>query len=159
VSGTATGFLLVQVSNVCFAFGQVRYRDLTSRLAGVRDHEVFALLYVGACIVSSVPLLALAPSGLPGLTGKQLIVLGYLGMVPAGVGFFLWNVGARKVNAGTLAAMNNAKIPLAVLVSIALFGERPDIWPLLAGGAAILSAVWFNERYTRTVIVEHATKT
>jgi drug/metabolite transporter (DMT)-like permease len=60
--------------------------------------------------------------------------------------FFWWNVGATRVNTGTLAAFNNAKIPLGVACSLVFFGERTDIPRLLIGGvlmaAGVLIAEW-----------------
>ena len=42
----------------------------------------------------------------------------YLGLVPSGLAFFLWNVGATRVGVGALAVMNNLKVPLAVAVAL-----------------------------------------
>ena len=53
----------------------------------------------------------------------------YLGGVASGLGFFLWNKGASVSNPGTLAAFNNAVVPLAVLFSL-LFLEKRTIWIL-----------------------------
>jgi drug/metabolite transporter (DMT)-like permease len=47
--------------------------------------------------------------------------------VASGIGFFLWNKGASKVNPGTLAAFNNAVVPLAILCSLFVFGESKTI--------------------------------
>ena len=59
------------------------------------------------------------------------------------VGFFLWNKGARQVNEGTLAVLNNLKMPLGILASLVLLGERTAyvrllIGLILMGGAALL---------------------
>ncbi|MFZ6018697.1 MAG: EamA family transporter, partial [Chloroflexota bacterium] len=54
-------------------------------------------------------------------------------------------VGARKVNAGTLAIFNDLKIPLAVAISLAFFGEQADLPRLLIGGAVVLAALALNE--------------
>ena len=51
----------------------------------------------------------------------------YLGFVASGIGFFLWNKGATLSNPGTLAAFNNAVVPLAVICSLFLFGEIRNI--------------------------------
>jgi drug/metabolite transporter (DMT)-like permease len=66
----------------------------------------------------------------------------YLGAVASGAGFFLWNVGATRVNAGTLAAINNAKIPLGIACSLVFFGETADLPRLLLGGALMAGGVW-----------------
>ena len=51
----------------------------------------------------------------------------YLGVVASGFGFFLWNKGAARTSPGTLAAFNNAVVPLAMACSLFVFGEIDDI--------------------------------
>ena len=67
-------------------------------------------------------------------------------MLASGVGFFLWNLGATRVGAGTLAVMNNAKIPLSIAVSLLVFGEAAHLPALLASLAVMAFAVWLAER-------------
>ena len=77
---------------------------------------------------------------------QQTYLLIYLGVIASGLGFFLWNIGARQVSTGTLAVFNNLKIPLAILVSVVCFGESTN-WPrLLAGGAIMTLALAVNAR-------------
>ena len=78
---------------------------------------------------------------------NQIFTLLYLGAVASGIGFFLWNVGARRVNAGTLAVFNNIKVPFAIFVAILFFGEQANIPRLLSGSVIIFSALLFNEYY------------
>jgi len=143
VSGNLSGFLLVQVSNLCFAFGQVHYRRLMSRRGG-READVFAWMYLGGVLVTSIPAVMDLAGGDIHLTGRQVAVLIYLGLVPSGIGFFLWNAGARRVNAGTLAVFNNVKIPLAVGVSVLAFGEMVHVPSLLAGLVVLTGAFWLT---------------
>ena len=42
--------------------------------------------------------------------------------------------------------MNNAKIPLAVAVSLLVFGEKADLTRLALGGTVLGLAVWLAER-------------
>lgn len=165
------GFLMMQVSNACFAFGQVAYRAMAqgpgvdaavpSRLASVvlrdsartrgafRDSEVFGWLYLGGVVVAGFFAWGAPVRTATHLSATQILTLLYLGLVASGLCFFLWNAGARKVNAGTLAVMNNAKIPLAVLCSLVFFHETAQ-WPrLLVGGAMLLVAVGINEKPAR----------
>ena len=60
------------------------------------------------------------------LNTKQILSLIYLGAVPSGLGFFLWNYGARRVSTATLSAINNLTIPIGVIVSIVFYGEAVD---------------------------------
>jgi len=138
------GFLLVQASNVCFALGQVLYRRLPADARGWRDRDVFAWLYLGGTAVAVLAMML--GSGMPTLElGRgQLLALLYLGLLASGVGFFLWNVGARRVSTGLLAVFNNVKIPLSVAVSLIVFSERADLVRLVLGGALILVALALN---------------
>jgi drug/metabolite transporter (DMT)-like permease len=141
---TLRGLALVQLSNAAFAVGQVWYRRVHARHKGLRDREIFALLYAGAFIVAAA---AMASKGVSiRLSPPQLWTLLYLGVLASGVGFFLWNVGATQVSSGTLAVMNNAKIPLAVAVSVIAFGEQAPLPWLIASLATLGIAVWLTRR-------------
>ena len=144
-----SGFILVQVSNICFAFGQVYYRRVMAKESGVKDMHVFGFLYLGAAILTAISTLVFVPLESISLTLKQGWTLLYLGAIASGLGFFLWNLGARKVNAGALAIFNNLKIPLAVLVSLVVFGEKTNISNLLIGGGIIGISLFVNEWITR----------
>lgn len=137
------GFMLIQVANLSFAFGQVAYKKVMS-YCPCRDHQVFSLLYLGA-LVSTLPVLANSGAWrIHTITAQQLMSLLYLGILASGLCFFLWNYGARRVNTGTLAVCNNLKIPLAIACSALVFHEVVN-WPqLLAGSALLLAALAIN---------------
>jgi drug/metabolite transporter (DMT)-like permease len=138
------GVALVQVSNAAFAIGQVLYRRFRLQARITSDRDVFALLYGGAFVLAAIAMLTRNVALT--LTPPQWWTLMYLGVVASGFGFFLWNVGSTRVTAGTLAVMNNAKVPLAVAVSLLFFGEQAQL-PLLAASLALLgAAVWIAER-------------
>jgi carboxylate/amino acid/amine transporter len=140
------GFGLVQVSNICFALGQVYYRRLKPLMKDQRDRDGFAWLYLGGTAAAGTALLLFSASANPTLNSGQIMILLYLGLLASGVGFFLWNVGATRVSAGSLAVFNNVKIPLAVMVSLLFFGEQADWLRLLGGGLIIALALWLNYR-------------
>jgi len=144
------GILLLQASNLCFAFGQVYYRRLMQvhALLNLRDH--FGILYLGGFAVSVLLMLVGTDWERTSVTGIQLIVIIFLGILASGLGFFLWNYGATKTNAGTLAILNNLKIPLAVVVSLIFFESvsSESLVRLLVGGGIIVGAVMLNERIT-----------
>ncbi|MHB8932936.1 MAG: EamA family transporter [Bellilinea sp.] len=140
-----TGFLIVQISNLAFAFGQVDYKEALKSHPGLRDTSIFGLLYLGGVAAAGIPALITTPWQSLALTGAQWLTLLYLGAIASGVCFFLWNVGARKVNAGTLAVFNDLKIPLAVAVSLIFFGEQASLPHLLIGGGIVLAALLLNE--------------
>lgn len=146
-----TGFLIVQISNLGFAFGQIYYREVMKSLPSTKydNLRVFGLLYLGGFITAGLSALVFTPWQSFQITGKQVLVLLYLGAIASGLSFFLWNVGARKVNAGTLAIFNDLKIPLAVVVSILFFGEQANWFNLLVGGGIAVLALVLNEWYFR----------
>jgi drug/metabolite transporter (DMT)-like permease len=147
---TLAGLLLIQGSNAAFATGQVLYRRVRRRHPEVKDASIFALLYAGAMIVALGALLLKLDSITLVLTGRQLATLAYLGILASGVCFFLWNVGATRVGAGTLAVMNNAKVPLGVACSLIFFGERAYYPSLFASLALMAAAVWLARERTTT---------
>ena len=150
IGGALTGLALVQLSNIAFALGQVLYRRVRRQSPDVRDRDVFALLYAGAFAVALPATLLRTNFSTLTLTPSNAGTLLYLGVVASGFGFFLWNLGATRVNAGTLATMNNAKIPLGIAVSLLVFGETADVPRLLAGGALMAFAVWLAEKNQNT---------
>jgi drug/metabolite transporter (DMT)-like permease len=82
-------------------------------------------------------------------------VLTYLGVVASGLGFFLWNKGATLCRAGTLAAFNNAVVPLAMACSLFIFGEGSGleggaILRLIIGSALIITAVTLAEKTAKS---------
>jgi carboxylate/amino acid/amine transporter len=138
------GFLLMQGANLCFAFGQIFYRRTMANLPESQtDLRVFGLLYLGAALTAALSVCGTDRFAFT-LTTKQAGILLYLGVVASGFGFFLWNIGARRVSAGTLAVFNNLKIPLGILVSVLCFGETADWLRLLGGGALMAAALALN---------------
>jgi drug/metabolite transporter (DMT)-like permease len=143
-AGIFKGFLLMQGANLCFALGQLLYRRLVPT-TGKRDQELMGLLYLGAAVVAvAVAMPSVQWDRVISMSLHQLVVLTYLGVVASGLGFFLFNAGARRTDIGTLAIFNNMKIPLAILASGLVFQEAVD-WPRLAlGGAVIACALGLN---------------
>ncbi len=121
-----TGFALMQVAGLAFAFGQVTYRDWKRQHSTLKDREVFALLYAGGALFALGVSLALTDWTVLAISASQWRVLLYLGVIASGIGFFLWNKGAALSSPGTLAAFNNAVVPLAVLCSLFVFDEIQD---------------------------------
>jgi len=140
-----TGFLVVQISNLAFAWGQVDYKEALKDSPELKDTRVFGLLYLGGALAAGIPAMVTTPWSTLALTSSQVLTLIYLGAIASGMGFLLWNVGARKVNTGTLAVFNDLKIPLAVTVSLVFFGEKTSLPHLLIGGAVVVGALLLNE--------------
>lgn len=144
--GTLRGVLLLQASNLCFAIGQLAYRRIRLRTTGVPDRSVFGWLYLGALLAAGAASATDTAWTAFRPTLEQWAVLAYLGLLSSGLCFFWWNLGATRVNAGTLAAMNNAKVPLGVACSLVFFGESASWSRLLLGGGLMAAAVWLAER-------------
>ena len=143
------GFLLVQISNLGFAFGQIYYRKVMKGQKELKDADVFGVLYLAAAVVTGLVSALFTPFARLQLTTTHLWTLIYLGCFASGVCFFLWNLGARKVNAGALAIFNDLKIPLAVTVSLVVFGEKTNVVSLLTGGAVVILSLVMNEMIVR----------
>jgi drug/metabolite transporter (DMT)-like permease len=142
-----TGFALMQASNVCFAAGQILWRrERAAADPATSDAAVFGWLYAGATAVAVAWSLVTVKWSALHLAGAQWTTLIYLGTISSGACFFWWNLGARRVNAGTLAVFNNAKVPLGVACSLLFWGESADLPRLLMGGVLMGLAVRVAER-------------
>lgn len=133
------GIWLMQLSNLCFAAGQVFYRRWKISQPAVKEMHVFALLYSGA-VVATLPTALPNIGTVAGITAPQWWTLAYLGLIASGLCFFLWNYGAARTSTGTLAVANNLKIPLAIACSLLVFGESADMTKLTIGGAFVVAA-------------------
>ena len=144
----AIGFLFVQISNLSFAFGQTYYKLLKAKNPGLDDHSIFGYLLFGGSIIAGFFAAFSTDWSTLSVSATQIWTLIYLGVVASGIGFFLWNYGATKTDAGALAIFNNFKIPLAILVSLIFFGEETNLIRLITGGVIITAALILNEYYT-----------
>lgn len=130
------GFALVQGANLAWAAGQVLYRRVEPETswAGAR----FGWLFLGGFAVAAAWALLHVDASALDLSTAELGVIAYLGLVPSGLAFYLWNRGATRVDVGRLAVMNNLKIPLAIAVALLPpFSESADL-PRLAVSFALL---------------------
>lgn len=140
------GFCVLQVSNLCFAWGQVAYRRFRHQHTELSDYSIHALLFAGATVTAG---LYTAFSGnlypVSALSRQQIEIIVYLGIVASGAAFYFWNRGAVTAKPATLAVMNNLKVPLAVIVALTLFGESASIPRLAVGGSMIIGAAILAE--------------
>jgi len=140
------GIVLVQISNIAFAFGQLYYKQLSAKHPSWSDHSVFGLLYLGAVILTALFSTFTTQISRIQVSAQQVLVLVYLGIIASGIGFFLWNKGARFVNEGMLAIINNLKIPLGIIASLILLGESTDYLRLVIGFGLMVGAAYLCER-------------
>lgn len=150
--GYWTGFLLVQAANLCFAAGQVGYRRLARRLPpDVPIYTRFGWFFAGALpVAGSLWLFAGDHSALPD-NATQWLVLVWLGLGASGLGYCAWNMGAARVDAGTLASLNNALIPAGLAVNLLFWNATTNSLRLTLGAAVIVGAVVLNRLWLRHI--------
>lgn len=143
--GMVLGFIFVQLSNLCFAIGQVYYRRTMRNFDNISDAEIFAIPYLGGFAAALIASIFFVRWNEIQITNTQWLNLLYLGALASGIGFFLWNYGARRTNIGALAIFNNLKIPLSITVSLLFFHEKTDIPGLLLGGTIVIASLVINQ--------------
>jgi len=141
------GIVLVQASNAAFAFGQIAYKRWMEHRPGLQDKNIFVFLYCGAVAVTGFVSIFTTDYRQISIQTNQWAALFYLGIIASGISFFLWNMGSRKANAGVLAIMNNMKIPVGVIASLVILGEKTDWLRLLIGCMLIFAALYLNNKY------------
>jgi drug/metabolite transporter (DMT)-like permease len=140
------GIVLVQISNIAFAFGQLYYKQLSAKSSSWNDRSVFGFLYLGAVLLTALFSMFTTRFSQIQVSAPQVVVLAYLGIIASGICCFLWNKGARFVNEGMLAIINNLKIPLGIIASLILLGESTDYLRLVAGFGLMVGAAYLCER-------------
>jgi drug/metabolite transporter (DMT)-like permease len=144
LSASIHGIALLQISNAAFAIGQIAYKKFTDSRKLLQDRKIFGLTYAGAVMVTGCGSLVTTDFRHLALQPHQFLALLYLGIVASGLCFFLWNLGARRVNEGMLAVMNNLKIPVGAIASLMILREDTDSMRLFAGCFLLAVALWIN---------------
>ncbi len=140
------GLLLIQAANLCFAFGQVAYRQLDLGSVATQRYN-FGWFFVGATLISLLATALFADWNKIPTTTLDYGILIWLGLVASGLGYWLWNAGARQVNANQLAVMNNVLIPAGLVVNFVFWQQNVNWWTLSAGSVLILaSLVWASRQ-------------
>lgn len=142
------GFLIMQGANLCFAVGQVSYKYLLKsrpELKSTPKHTIFGLFFIGAFVVAQIAFFIFGTTDKMPTTSVQWGIILYLGAVASGAGYFLWNQGAAKVNIGSLAIMNNALVPVGLIVNLVIWNKEADIRKILIGGSLIFASLALNE--------------
>lgn len=133
------GVLLMETSNCTFALGQVLWKKFIPD--EIKSENLMASAYLGAFFLIMPFVIANNEITTTSLTHLQILAILYLGVVPTGIGFYLWNKGSKYVKSSTLAIMNNLKIPFGVLFSILIFHEKIDVLNFILGSSVIILAI------------------
>ncbi|MFA0809891.1 carboxylate/amino acid/amine transporter [Microbulbifer epialgicus] len=149
-----SGFAVVQGANLCFALGQVAYKQFMRRQQRLAPRQTFGWFFLGASLVTVTAWILLGKAHYP-QNGVQWGILLWLGLAASGLGYFLWNKGATQVSAATLAAMNNALIPMGLLVNLLIWNRDADIVKLAIGGGVLTAAVMLNEWRNKQREIHH----
>ena len=132
------GFMLTQAANFSFGLGQVLYKQL---VVSSDEKQRFGLFYLGGIIVISLMAAFFSDFSKIPSTWNQYFAFAWLGLVASGLGYFFWNMGVKRVSYGTLAVMNNAFIPLTLLVNIVLWNEKIAFLSFFLGTITLLGGV------------------
>ena len=142
------GFLLIQLANLCFAYGQIIYRRI--KIANPNQQNIrndFAYFFLGALIASSIGLIISPHNFTAPVTSMHWILIIWLGIAASGLGYCFWNHGSTLVNSGTLAVMNNLVIPLGLFVEIIFFSKNMNMESFVIGAIIIITSIIASIKY------------
>lgn len=147
------GFLLLQLANLTFAAGQVLCRQLLMRYPTEQPlHRFFGHFFLGAMVLVVPSFLLFGnPDKLP-QTALQWGILLWMGLFATALGLFWWVKGSVRVDAGTLAVLNELHVPAGLLVNLLIWNRDADLPRLAAGGAIILASLWLNRLGRRRAV-------
>lgn len=139
------GFLLLQLANATFAAGQVLCRQLLTRYPTEQPlHRFFGHFFLGALVLALPSFLLFGnPDRLPQTTVQWGVLL-WMGLFATALGMFWWVKGSTRVDAGTLAIMNELHVPAGLLVNLLIWNREANLPRLAMGGAVILASLWLN---------------
>ena len=141
------GFVLLQVANATFAAGQVLCRRLLMRHPTKQPiYRFFGHFFLGALVLALPSFILFGDAGRLPQTAVQWVVLAWMGLFATALGMFWWVKGSTRVDAGTLAVMNELHVPAGLLVNILIWNRDADLPRLMAGGAVIFASLWINRR-------------
>lgn len=141
------GILLIQLSNLLFALGQVYYKKILENENDVNHKSNYVIIFFGATLVTAIFSYFKTDYTSLAITSEQWLILIYLGAIASGLCFFLWNFGVVKVKVGKVAVLNNLKIPLGVVFAVWLLNESVNYIQLVIGSFIILIALGLGENF------------
>jgi drug/metabolite transporter (DMT)-like permease len=139
VVGLAVGLLML-VTNV--------YWSITGRAIN-RSGEIPVLLVTAVSMgVGSVALLAVgvAVQGLPPLSARAWLIIGWLAAVNTAFAFTLWNQTLRTLPAVVSSVINNTMLIQVAILAWLFLGERPGPRELVGLALAVVGALMVQTR-------------
>ncbi|MDC7826001.1 EamA family transporter [Pseudomonas sp. BLCC-B13] len=136
------GFILLQIANATFAAGQVLCRRLLLHYQPAQPlHRFFGHFFLGALVLVLPSFLLFGDAQKLPQTAMQWGVLAWMGLFATALGLYWWVKGSTRVDAGTLAIMNELHVPAGLLVNLLIWNRDFDLPRLAAGAAVILLAM------------------
>jgi carboxylate/amino acid/amine transporter len=136
------GFVLLQIANATFAAGQVLCRRLLLHYRPAQPlHRFFGHFFLGALLLVLPSFLLFGDAQKLPQTAVQWGVLVWMGLFATALGLYWWVKGSTRVDAGTLAIMNELHVPAGLLVNLLIWNRDFDLPRLAAGAAVILLAM------------------
>ncbi|GIV54908.1 MAG: hypothetical protein KatS3mg039_1426 [Candidatus Kapaibacterium sp.] len=139
-SATTLGNLMEFAASCAWSLYTVWGRPLVQRYGAVQTTAVGMLMGLGLF----VPVALVVPDGIVHpwtLTARQWFEIAYLGIVTSGIGWALWYVLLRRMEAGRLAVFNNLQPVLTVALAWLAFGELPAVEFWIGGTIAIAGVI------------------
>ncbi|MDO4582058.1 MAG: EamA family transporter [Bacillota bacterium] len=154
----AAGVCLTVSGADILAGRQIRFYppDLILLLAGLfwaaytiinRHYGHYLSYYQGLFWMFAVSTVAISPlliarfDMLAELTARQWFWSAYLGVVPGGLGYLLWNRGLNTIGA-SVCGMLNCFLPVSSILLSMIFLNESLVWLQLIGGALVIFGVW-----------------
>jgi len=141
------GFLLVQGANITFALGQSAYKKVMESYRDINQSHVFGYFHFGALGIVAIAFMLFGNMEKTTPSLVQWGVLVWLGVVASGAGYFLWNKGACMVDSGVLAIMNNALVPVGLMVNLLIWGKPTNLILLFIGSVIIGFSLWLHKYF------------
>ncbi len=136
------GFILLQIANATFAAGQVLCRRLLLHYQPAQPlHRFFGHFFLGALVLVLPSFLLFGDAQKLPQTAMQWGVLAWMGLFATALGLYWWVKGSTRVDAGTLAIMNELHVPAGLLVNLLIWNRDFDLPRLAAGAVVILLAM------------------
>jgi drug/metabolite transporter (DMT)-like permease len=151
--GSMLGNVLMFISAVLWGI----YTSMAKRVAELDPLQVTAgILGAGALMLAPLAAFEVAAAGMPHVTPKGWIGLGYLGAGASGIAWMLYSAALKHVDASEAGVYTNL-IPIVGVVAGVLLGE-PLSLRAIVGGVVVLVGVWLTSGVTKVMQVREVTK-